>query len=137
MHLLVIDDDPTTADLLKAILQTMNVVADIDQVTSGSEGIQKVQEQQPDVVILDLVMPEMDGWKVCQEIRSFSNVPILILSALDQPGHVAAALDAGADDYLIKPVSASILVAHLHTLLRRTLKANTQPLAMTPPPLRP
>lgn len=136
MYLLVIDDDPTTADLLNAILQSMNVTATIEQAVSGSEGIQKVRERQPDVVILDLVMPEMDGWKVCQEIRRFSNVPILILSALDQPGHVAAALDAGADDYLIKPVSASILVAHLHTLLRRSPKSNTQPLTVSAPPFR-
>ncbi|WP_299027754.1 response regulator [uncultured Thermanaerothrix sp.] len=134
MHLLVIDDDPATADLLNAILQSMNVTANIEQAVSGSEGIQKVREKQPDVVILDLIMPEIDGWKVCQEIRQFSNVPILILSALDQPGHVAAALDAGADDYLIKPVSASILVAHLHTLLRRSPKS--QPLTVSPPPFR-
>lgn len=131
MKLLVIDDDPSTADLLKAILQTMNVPAAIEQATTGFEGIQKVKETQPDIIILDLVMPEMDGWKVCQEIRQFSNVPILILSALDQPGHVAAALDAGADDYLIKPVSANILVAHLNTLLRRSPKWNTQPFAVS------
>lgn len=131
MKLLVIDDDPSTADLLKAILQTMNVTAAIEQATTGFEGVQKVKDTQPDIIILDLVMPEMDGWKVCQEIRQFSNVPILILSALDQPGHVAAALDAGADDYLIKPVSANILVAHLNTLLRRSPKMNTQPFAVS------
>ncbi|MDT8899424.1 response regulator [Thermanaerothrix sp. 4228-RoL] len=131
MKLLVIDDDPSTADLLEAILQTMNIPAAIEQATTGVEGIQKVKETQPDIIILDLVMPEMDGWKVCQEIRQFSNVPILILSALDQPGHVAAALDAGADDYLVKPVSANILVAHLNTLLRRSPKWNTQPFVVS------
>jgi len=129
MKLLVIDDDPATAELLDAILKSMNVSADISAATSGAEGINKVKEYNPDVVILDLLMPEMDGWKVCREIRNFSNIPILILSALDNPGMVAAALDAGADDYLIKPVSAGILVAHLNNLLRRSPK-NLYPLSL-------
>jgi two-component system KDP operon response regulator KdpE len=64
-------------------------------------------------------MPEMDGWDVCQRIRGFSDVPILILSALGAPGSVARALDAGADDYLIKPVHASLLASRLRTLVRR------------------
>ncbi len=64
-------------------------------------------------------MPEMDGWQVCERIRAFSDVPILILSALGAPGSVARALDAGADDYLIKPVHASLLATRLRTLVRR------------------
>jgi two-component system KDP operon response regulator KdpE len=64
-------------------------------------------------------MPELDGWKVCEKIRGFSDVPILILSALGSPGSVAQALDAGADDYLIKPVHASLLASRLRTLVRR------------------
>jgi DNA-binding response OmpR family regulator len=78
-----------------------------------------VQDNPPDVVILDLLMPGMDGWQVCERIRSFSDVPILILSALGAPGSVAHALDAGADDYLIKPVHASLLATRLRTLVRR------------------
>ncbi len=66
------------------------------------------------------MMPEMDGWEVCKAIREFSNLPILILSALDNPGMVAAALDAGADDYLIKPVPSGVLIAHINNLLRRS-----------------
>jgi two-component system response regulator ResD len=62
----------------------------------------------------------MNGWQVCKIIREFSHVSILILSALDSPGLVAAALDAGADDYLIKPVPTNVLMAHIHTLVRRT-----------------
>jgi DNA-binding response OmpR family regulator len=62
----------------------------------------------------------LDGWQVCKTVREFSNVPIVILSALDDPAMIASALDAGADDYLIKPVSSSILVAHLNRLIRRT-----------------
>jgi len=62
----------------------------------------------------------MDGWQVCRSVRAFSNVPILILSAINDPGMVASALDAGADDYLVKPVPSAILVAHLNKLIRRT-----------------
>ncbi|MCK5646036.1 MAG: response regulator, partial [Anaerolineales bacterium] len=75
----------------------------------------------PDVVILDLLMPEMDGWEVCERIRTFSDVPIMILSALGAPASVARALDAGADDYLIKPVHASLLASRLNALVRRRL----------------
>ena len=64
-------------------------------------------------------MPEMDGWQVCKQIRTFSDTPILILSALDSPGLVAAALDSGADDYLIKPVTSGVLVAYINKLVRR------------------
>jgi DNA-binding response OmpR family regulator len=67
------------------------------------------------------MMPGMDGWQVCSEVRSFSDVPILILSALDSPGMVASALDAGADDYLVKPVPSGVLLAHLNNLVRRAL----------------
>ena len=83
------------------------------------EGIQLSRTLRPDVIILDLMMPEMDGWQVCNTIRKSSHVPILILSALDNPGMVARALDAGADDYLIKPVPSGVLIAHLNNLVRR------------------
>ncbi len=66
-------------------------------------------------------MPGMDGWQVCTEVRAFSDVPILILSALDSPGMVASALDAGADDYLVKPVPSGVLLAHLNNLNRRAI----------------
>lgn len=118
MKILVIDDDPATTDLLKLILEpaTSNVLT----ANSGPEGIQIVRTACPDIVILDLMMPDMNGWQVCKIIREFSHVSILILSALDSPGLVAAALDAGADDYLIKPVPSNVLMAHIHTLVRRT-----------------
>ena len=66
------------------------------------------------------MMPDMDGWETCKRIRSFSNTPIIVLSALNNPGMVASALDAGADDYLIKPVPGSLLIAHIKTLTRRS-----------------
>lgn len=117
MKILVIDDDPAMTELLKLLLQP--AASNIVTANSGAEGINWAKKFLPDVIILDLMMPEMDGWQVCQAIRDFSRVPILILSALDNPGMVARALDAGADDYLIKPVPSGVLIAHINNLVRR------------------
>lgn len=118
MIILVIDDDPAITELLKEILQSDNTV--VYTSNRGDEGIELAHKNKPDIIILDLMMPEIDGWQVCKRLREFSNAPILILSALDNPKLVAAALDAGADDYIIKPVSSSILIAHVNNLLRRS-----------------
>ena len=118
MKVLVIDDDPAMTELLCLLLKP--ATTDVFVANSGKHGINLAKEYTPDVIILDLMMPEMDGYEVCHKIRSFSSTPILVLSALDMPGMVSKALDAGADDYLIKPVTSSILVAHLKNLLRRS-----------------
>ncbi len=118
MKILVIDDDPAMTELLSTLLRT--IPAQVIAANSGQEGVDQTEKEKPDIVILDLMMPEMDGWQVCKHIREFSSIPILILSALDHPGMVATALDAGADDYLIKPVSSSMLIARINTLLRRS-----------------
>lgn len=118
MDILVIDDDPAMIELLKLLLEPM--AANITASTSGGEGVDLLKTIKPDIVILDLMMPIMDGWQVCQSIREFSSVPILILSALDSPGVVATALNAGADDYLIKPVPSGVLTAHINNLLKRS-----------------
>jgi DNA-binding response OmpR family regulator len=126
MIILVIDDDPAMTELLKVLLSTTNAV--VHTANSGKDGIDLAQKLKPDLIVLDLMMPEIDGWEVCKRVRVFSAVPILILSALDNPGMVAAALDAGADDYLIKPVSSGMLFAHINNLVRRskTIQALTQ-----------
>ena len=114
---LVIDDDKEMTDMLKVILEpnTFDVVA----ANSSVLGIDLVRQVKPDVVVLDLLMPDMDGWQVCKEIRKFSQVPILVLSAISKPGMVARALDEGADDYLLKPMPSSMLIAHIKKLARR------------------
>jgi len=117
VEVLLIDDDPDLSLMLRTLLRGQDF--QIQPVYSGAEGIQACREMHPDVIILDLLMPEMDGWEVCERIREFSDVPIMILSALGSPGSVAKALDAGADDYLIKPVHASLLASRLRTLIRR------------------
>ena len=117
MKILVIDDDPAMTDLLELLL--IPTSAEVITANSGPDGILLAKETNPDIITLDLMMPDINGWKVAETIREFSNVPILILSALDSPGLVAAALDAGADDYLIKPVPSSVLMAHINKLVRR------------------
>jgi DNA-binding response OmpR family regulator len=117
VKVLAIDDDPAMTELLILLLRTRGF--EVYTANSGEDGIKKMRELSPDVLILDLMMSGVDGWEVCSKVRKFSTTPILILSALDTPGMVASALDAGADDYLIKPVPNSVLIAHLHNLARR------------------
>lgn len=125
IDVLLIDDDPDLSVMLRTLLRGQDF--QIQAVYTGEDGVQSCKTAEPDVVILDLLMAEMDGWEVCERIRSFSKVPILILSALGAPGSVARALDAGADDYLIKPVHASLLASRLRTLVRRQMiKASEQ-----------
>jgi len=114
---LVIDDDPNMTDLLSLLLKSRGYEVSISN--SGRDGIQKTKADPQDVIILDMMMEEMDGLQVCAQIRTFSNIPILILSALDNPGIIVKALDAGADDFLTKPVSSGLLISRLNTLTRR------------------
>ena len=117
MKILVIDDDLATTDLLKLILQS--TTTSIITANSALEGIELVKKKKPDIILLDLMMVDMDGWETCKVIREFSSTPIMILSALDTPGMVARALDAGADDYMVKPVNTTILIARINKALRR------------------
>ena len=118
VKILVIDDDEGMTELLSLLLAPAS--SEIITANSGQEGIELAKKHAPDIIILDLMMPQMSGWVVCKQIREFSDIPILILSAMDAPGMVAQALDFGADDYLIKPVSSGTLIAHLNKLVRRS-----------------
>jgi two-component system KDP operon response regulator KdpE len=125
IKVLTIDDDPAMTDLLSLLLKTNKLEA--ITANNGQDGIELVKNAHPDLVLLDMMMPEMDGWEVCKEIRKFSTVPIIVLSALNNPGLVANALDAGADDYLVKPVPSSVLLAHIRNLTRRKNTSNLRP----------
>ena len=122
LKVLTIDDDPAMTELLALLLKTHGF--DVLSTNIGEDGVAIARKDSPDVIILDLMMAGLDGWQVCTQIRTFSNVPILVFSALDSPGMVAGALDAGADDYLVKPVPSGVLIAHLNTLTRRTKMNN-------------
>lgn len=114
---IVIDDDAAVTDLLAVILRTHGF--DVRVTNNSTEGMNLIRDDKFDLVVLDLMMPEMDGWEICKEVRSFSQVPIIVLSALNDPSMVASVLDAGADDYLTKPTPSRILVAHINRLVRR------------------
>ncbi len=139
IKILVIDDDIAITELMSLLLKTHGF--DVITTNSGAEGIKMARESLPTVVLLDLMMPEVDGWQVARSIRTFSNVPILILSAINDPRMVASVLDAGADDFLVKPVPSGVLVAHIRKMIRQndsldrsmlkkteSMTENTQPL---------
>ena len=117
VSVLLIDDDPSAAELMSVELSRAQF--QVQTTPSGEEGIRLLRQQPTDLVILDLLMPRTETWHVCKTIRLFSTVPMVVLSPLNEPAVVAAILDAGADDYLIKPVPAALLVAHLNQLARR------------------
>jgi DNA-binding response OmpR family regulator len=119
--ILVIDDDVAITELMSMLLKTHGF--DVITTNSGAEGVRLVREKNPSVVLLDLMMPDMDGWQVSKAIRTFNNVPILILSAINDPAMVASVLDTGADDFLVKPVPSSVLVAHIRKMVRRNTGA--------------
>ena len=138
--ILVIDDDTAITELMGMLLKTFGF--DVLTTNIGSEGIRLAQEEQPNVILLDLMMPDLDGWQVCKAIRQTSNVPILILSAINDPRMVASVLDVGADDFLVKPVPSGVLVANIKKLMRRNTSSldasklkKTTPLAQTNPAL--
>ena len=119
--ILVIDDDLAVTELMSMLLKTFGF--EVLTTNNGLEGIRLVKEFEPNVVLLDLMMPDVDGWQVCKSIRKTSNVPILVLSALNEPRMVASVLDAGADDFLVKPVPSGVLVANIKKLIRRNTGA--------------
>jgi len=121
--LLVIDQDAMGENFIK---QTLNPNGyEVIKVNSSKEGIQTSQTYSPDVIIINIMQPSANGWKLCRKLREYSQVPILVLAAVSDPNSIALWLDAGADDYLTKPFSSDILVAHLQKLTRRfNLKQN-------------
>ena len=116
-HILVIEDDPQIADLLRRglIYEGYSVKVAPD----GAEGLTAARDRAPDLVLLDLMLPSMDGLTVCQRLRAASDVPILILTAKDAVPDRIKGLDAGADDYVVKPFNFDELLARIRALLRR------------------
>jgi len=123
---LVVDDDISTIKILRANLENKGykVLTAMD----GVEALQSVEMELPDLIILDIMMPKMDGFEVCQRLREWSQIPIIMLSALGNESDKVKCLDVGADDYMTKPFGASELIARVKAVLRRTETAGTMPL---------
>jgi DNA-binding response OmpR family regulator len=117
IKILMIDDDPAMTELIGLLLRSHGL--EVVSCNDSEHGIQLVKSENPDIILLDLMMPDHDGWDLCKAIRAFTNIPIAILSALDDPAVISSALDAGADDYLVKPTPGGVLVAHINNLARR------------------
>lgn len=121
--ILVIEDDPQTRRLLKTNL--CNRGWRVIEAENGKDGLALVKSDSPDLVILDLGLPDMDGISLTKRLRQLSDLPVLVLSARSQEQNKIMALDAGADDYLTKPFSTGELHARLQALLRRVFRATT------------
>lgn len=115
--ILVVDDEPRYLRLMEA-----NLTSDGYQVikaVNGQEAVDKVASQRPDLVVLDIMMPVLDGFGACERIREFSNVPIIVVTARGEENARVRGLDLGADDYIVKPFSATELLARVRAVLRR------------------
>lgn len=119
MKVLVIDDDPDIAKVISLCFEMRWPQSTVVSAVDGNEGISMVEKESPDVVILDIGLPGMDGFEVCKEIRRFSDVPIVMLTVRDKDTDTARALEMGADDYLSKPFSHIELLSRVQAVLRR------------------
>jgi DNA-binding response OmpR family regulator len=116
-RILVVDDEPRYLRLIEA-----NLASDGFQVikaTNGQEAVDRVASHQPDLVLMDIMMPILDGFGATERIREFSNVPIIVVTARGEEGARVRGLDLGADDYIVKPFSATELLARVRAVLRR------------------
>lgn len=118
MRVLVVEDDPHLQRSLAAMLRDENYA--VDTASDGEEGLAKAQDIGYDVIILDVMMPRMDGWTVLDRLRPEITTPVLMLTARDTVTDRVKGLDRGADDYLVKPFDGEELLARLRSLIRRT-----------------
>ncbi len=124
-RVLVLDQDTLGENFLNQLL-TQNGYEMI-KVQSSAEGLELSRTWKPDVIIINIMEPSSNGWKLCKKLKEHSQAPILVLAGFSDPNLIARWLDAGADDYLTKPCSSEILVAHLQKLTRRARLLQNNP----------
>ena len=125
-RILIVDDESQIRKLLRVSLKAHGFI--IDEAASGQDGINRAAIFKPDLMIVDLGLPDINGKEVIREIREWSNAPIIILTAHDQEQEKIDALDAGADDYITKPFSMGELLARIRVCLRRMATGESEPL---------
>jgi two-component system alkaline phosphatase synthesis response regulator PhoP len=128
-RILIIDDDLTILETVSNILENLGYKVEV--ASKAQEGLKKAYETKPDLIILDVMLPGMDGWETCQRFREMSNVPIMMLTALGTEDNVVKGLELGADDYLVKPVTMKELGARVKALLRRAYSTNSSATEMS------
>ena len=141
--ILIADDEASIRDLVRLYLEKEGFR--VQTADNGVQALEQARKGSPDLIVLDLMMPEMDGWEVCRRLRAESTLPILMLTARDQDIDKIVALEMGADDYLIKPFNPRELVARVRAILRRTSGGRPDPISRaasavsrsTPPAARP
>jgi len=122
---LLIDDDRDLAEMLRIALDEQGYKVAV--ANNGRDGLRSFYSQKPDLVILDLMMPTMDGWTVCERIRELSDAPVLILTARSSEEDITKGLYLGADDYLTKPFGIAELLARVSAVMRRSREAPRLP----------
>ena len=115
--ILVVDDEPNVCQILETRLRMVGY--EVATAADGLAGLKTFGEVNPDLVILDLMLPQLDGYGVCEKLRSRTSIPILMLSAIDEVSQKIACLQLGADDFMVKPFSPKELIARIACLLRR------------------
>lgn len=123
-RILVVDDEPRFLRLVQANLLTEGF--EVLQAKNGKEAVDLAVAEKPDLILLDVMMPEMDGFQACARIREFSAVPIIMLTAKGEEKHRVDGLNLGADDYIVKPFSANELLARVRAVLRRAQRLSPQ-----------
>ena len=132
--ILVADDDRNIAELLRLYLEKEGYTTEL--AADGEEAVAKFNADTPDLVLLDIMMPKLDGWQVCREIRKKSNCPIIMITAKGETFDKVLGLELGADDYVVKPFDAKEIVARIKAVTRRTGKPaveNDVKVVETPP----
>ena len=119
-RILCIDDDSNICDLLNMYLTKEGF--EVDTAGDGVQGLELFRSRTPDLILLDIMMPNMDGWQVCREVRKNSNVPIIMVTAKGETIDKVLGLELGADDFIVKPFDMNELVARIKAVLRRSSK---------------
>ena len=118
VKILVVDDDTNICELLRLYLEKDGFETIV--VHDGEAALEEVNKQNPDMILLDIMLPKLDGWQVCREIRKTSSVPIIMLTAKGETFDKVLGLELGADDYVVKPFDAKEVVARVKAVLRRS-----------------
>jgi len=124
VNILTVDDDPHIRELIRHFLQEEGFV--VHEASDGEEALAKLESVKADLVILDIMMPNMDGWQLCRELRACSDIPLLMLTAKGETEQKIKGFQLGTDDYLVKPFEPAELVARVKALLRRYRIAASQ-----------
>jgi two-component system KDP operon response regulator KdpE len=123
---LLVDDDSYMLELTRRVFQRAG--SKIISASDGQEGLRLFFEHQPDLVILDIVMPNLDGWETCRQIRTVSDTPVVLLTSLSSDEEIVRGLEAGADDFVSKPFRPEVLLARARAVMRRVRTLSNQEL---------